>query len=80
MTLEERIKLFAEKIRVLMKENGLSFTKLSNLSGVPRETISSWLNRGSNPNIDALSKIAVYFQCSVDFLIGLEDEFGGKLY
>ncbi|MCL2861161.1 MAG: helix-turn-helix domain-containing protein [Firmicutes bacterium] len=77
---KEPNKIFADRILALLKENGLSIAQLASLSKIPRTTLNNWLVHHHNPNLDALCKLALHFQCSIDYLVGLEDEFGGKLY
>ncbi|MFI3229525.1 MAG: helix-turn-helix transcriptional regulator [Bacillota bacterium] len=64
----------------LMEENGLNQRQLGVNSGIPVTTISGWLNLNRLPYYDALKKLSQYFGVSADFLLGLEGDFGDKLY
>ena len=57
------------------KHRGLSRATLSELCGLPPDTIRKY-ERGqvSNPTIESLTAIADYFDVSVDYLIGRTDE------
>ncbi len=51
----------------LMEEKNLSIAQVAKESGVPKSNITKWIN-GANPNLSQLSKVAEYFQLSVDEL------------
>lgn len=72
--------IFAIKLRELMVENGLNISTLAEVTNIPRTTINNWLNQGRSPKIDAVQKLVKHFKVSADFLLGLEDELGNKLY
>lgn len=46
---------------------------LSSAIGVSSGNISDWKSGKSKPNIDAITKIADYLDCSVDYLLGRTD-------
>lgn len=50
-------------------------TKLSKATGISTGNISDWFNpnKPAQPSADALYKIAEFFECSVDYLMGLMD-------
>lgn len=50
-------------------------TKLSKATGISTGNISDWFNpdKLAQPSADALYKIAEFFECSVDYLMGLTD-------
>ena len=47
--------------------------ELSKAIGVSAGNITDWKQGRSRPNIDALTKIADYLDCSVDYLLGRTD-------
>ncbi len=63
----------AERLRELMKEEGLNQVRLAEKVGVKQNTISAWLNKKKEPCILSLWLLADYFGVSVDYLIGRED-------
>ena len=67
------MKIFAERLKELRKEEKISTIKLAEKLGVKGPTVSRWENNKMSPSIDQLYKIAVYFKVSTDYLIGLED-------
>ena len=64
---------FIEILKDLVDETGLSLRQLSKEIGVSVMQLSRYL-RGSIPTIDATLKIAVYFNCSLDYLFGISQE------
>lgn len=62
--------LIAERIRELMKEEGLNQVRLADKIGVKQNTISAWLLEKKEPCITSLWLLADYFNVSVDYLIG----------
>lgn len=61
---------FSKQIRAILQETGTSqylFVKQSKISwGV----FYNWLSGRSNPSVDNLVRVAKYFDCSVDFVLG----------
>lgn len=66
------MKIFCERLKDLRKENNLSTMQLAKILGVGDSTISRWENGLRVPNIDNLYNIAIFFNVSSDYLIGLE--------
>jgi transcriptional regulator with XRE-family HTH domain len=44
-------------------------------SGIPYPTVIGWTNLNRLPDYNALIKIADFFACSIDYLVGREDDF-----
>lgn len=65
--------IFAERLKDLIAEKGLNNQKLSDLTGIPRTSISNWLNGRRTVQIEALAKIALYFGVTTDYLLGIEN-------
>ena len=65
---------FVENLNDLLIENSLDAKTLSNNLGMGNATITRYLNKDRVPTIKCLVKIADYFNCSTDYLLGLEDE------
>ena len=53
-----------------MAERGLNAKRLSEATGTSTGNISDWKNGRSVPNAVSLVKLADYFGCSVDYLLG----------
>ena len=65
---------FAGTLNDLIIENNLNARTLALALGMENSTITRYLNGERLPSIDYLVKIANYFNCSTDYLLGLEDE------
>lgn len=62
--------IFAERLRELMKEQGLNQVKLAERVGVKQNTISAWLLKKKEPSLTSLWLVADYFGVDTDYLIG----------
>jgi len=80
MTKESYGEVFLKRLKELMQENNLNQSTLSVQTNIPRGMIVSWHQGIKNPSLDAMAALAIRFKCSIDYLIGLEDEFGNKVY
>ncbi len=67
------MKIFAERLKELRLEEGLTTKKLGEKIGVSDVAISRWERCERVPNIIYLVEIAKYFRVSTDYLCGLED-------
>ena len=67
------MKIFAERLRELRIEKGLSMKQLAKALKTTDAAISNWENNVNEPKITYLKLIAVYFGVTADYLIGLED-------
>ena len=66
--------IFAERLKELMKEQGLNQVKLAEGAGVKQNTISAWLLKKKEPSVTSLWLLADYFGVDVDYLIGRKDD------
>ncbi len=71
---------FAEKLNILLRENKITKYKLAKDLKCSKQSVCNWCDGISSPNIDKLKQIAVYFDVSSDYLLGLEDDNGVKTY
>lgn len=67
------MKVFAERLKSLRLEKGLTLVQLAEKIGVSFVAISRWENELRIPNIENLYYIAKFFNVTADYLIGLED-------
>lgn len=58
-----------EKLKVLLKENGMTQEDLSERLGVSRQAVGKWVNDRGMPEVDKLVQISNLFGCSVDYLV-----------
>ncbi|MBQ3019467.1 MAG: helix-turn-helix transcriptional regulator [Clostridia bacterium] len=68
------IGVMAERLRNLRAEKGMGQNALAEALGVSNASISYWENGKQEPSVSAIYKLAVYFDVSVDYLLGLEDD------
>ena len=57
----------------LRKTQGLSQTQLANEIGVSQRAISLWEEGKNEPKATYIYRLAVFFDVSADYLLGLED-------
>ena len=67
------MKSFADRLRELRKEKGLSSMALGNSIGVRDSTIIRWENNQNDIKAEQLVKLAQFFGVTTDYLLGLED-------
>lgn len=64
------------KLRELRLEKGVSQDEVADALKVKNYTIGNWERNRAEPNISALVELADYFGCSLDYLLGREDDVG----
>ena len=64
------------KVKELRLENNLTQRELSQKIHIAQNTLSQIENNIANPSYEVLNLIADFFQCSTDYLLGREDDFG----
>lgn len=60
-----------QKIQLLCKRNGISIAKLESDLGFSSSSIKKWCN--SSPTADKIKKVAIYFEVSTDYLLGISE-------
>lgn len=69
----EKNRLVGERIKSLRIEASLSQMALAEKIESNQKQISKWERGQIEPNIDALTRLANYFDVSVDYIIGRTD-------
>lgn len=64
---------FCERLKELRLERNISAVQLSKVLNVSDTTILRWEKGLIIPGIDHLKNIAIFFNVSTDYLLGLED-------
>ena len=64
---------FVEKLKELRVEKSLSQRKLGEILGVCNQAVSFWETGSREPDLDAIIKIADFFDVSIDFLLGRKE-------
>jgi len=70
----DNLSKFSEVLDLLMFERELNITQLAEKVGIDATTIGRYLNAVYTPSVKNLVKIADFFQCTTDFLLGREPE------
>ncbi|MFQ6724070.1 MAG: helix-turn-helix domain-containing protein [Clostridia bacterium] len=65
--------IFAERLKELREEKGLSLKELARKIGVSDVAIGRWERKVQIPNIVMLDLIAKYFNVSPNYLLGYEN-------
>lgn len=65
---------FNERIKELRNEKGLGQVELAKEVGVSKSVISMWENGLREPSMNSLIKLSVFFNVSIDYLVGLKEE------
>lgn len=72
--------IFSVRLAELLKENNLSKRAFAQKIGVSAMSVSDWSTGKVQPTAENIYIVAVYFDVSADYLLGLEDESGAKTY
>lgn len=67
------MKEFAERLRELRVEKGLSQRELAKLLNVSHAAIARWENETHIPNAETVVTLAKFFSVTTDYLLGLTD-------
>lgn len=64
---------FPERLKLLRKEMGLTQTELAEKLGLKQATVAKLEKGERTPYIDYFIELAKFFNCTIDFLVGLVD-------
>lgn len=67
------MKVFAERLKDLRQEKGLTQTQLAELLSTTQSTIGKYEREELQPNFEVLKKLCKVLEVSADYLIGLSD-------
>ena len=67
------MKVFAERLKELRQEKGLSIQGLAKEVGIGSSSLCRWENCQADVKGSQLIILARYFRVSTDYLLGLED-------
>lgn len=70
------MKTFGEQLKELRAEKEFTQKDLAKILNVRNTTISAWEKDIAEPPYETLKKVAVLFDVSADYLLGLEDDYG----
>ena len=64
------------RIRELRTENEKTQGEMAQILGISRQVYANYENEINEPPFDILIKMANFFSCSLDYLLGRADDFG----
>ncbi len=70
--------IFASRLSELIRESGKNQNHICADLKITKQKFSNWKTGYCEPNLDDLIMLALYFDVSADFLLGIEDETGAK--
>ena len=65
--------MFDVRLKELRKEKQLSQEELANYTAIGQSSISAWERGERQPLASQLIILASFFNCSVDYILGLKD-------
>ena len=65
--------MFGNNLKRLRKARGLSQEELGRMTQLGQSNISAWERGERSPLPDGLIKLATFFECSIDYLVGYEE-------
>ena len=63
-----------ERLKEMMFDKGINAPTLAEKLDVGANTITRYLQGASSPNFEIFVKLVEYFNCSADFLLGIEEQ------
>lgn len=64
---------FDEILREFLINNNLTQTAFANIVGIKQSQVSEWLSGKAKPSYDILKKMALAFNISADYFLGIKD-------
>ncbi|MNJ90611.1 HTH-type transcriptional regulator ImmR [compost metagenome] len=64
---------FSDRLKTLRKQAGLTQKEMANKLNIQRVTYSHYETGRSQPSIDTLVILALIFECSIDYLVGISE-------
>ena len=71
--------IFAKRLQSLIEENKITMYRVAKDLKYSKTTILNWCYETTEPKATDIVKLAIYFEVSTDYLLGLEDYTGGKI-
>ena len=65
---------FQERLNELLQDNNLNRLQLAKKLNISSTTINGYFNKNYYPETGIAIKMATYFNCSLDYLLGLTDD------
>ena len=61
---------FSEQLTFLLKHFNVTKYRMEKATGLAEKTVNRWHNGKTQPTVESLIRLAKYFDCSVDFILG----------
>lgn len=65
--------IFAKRLKELRLEKNLTQVELGAKTGISQTSLAKWENAERSPSIEYVIEIALFFGCTIEYLVGLED-------
>ena len=72
--------IFAQRLTELLEMHNMSKRALAKEIGVSAMSVSGWSMGKVQPTAENIYLLAMYFKVSADFLLGIEDSLGNKIF
>ncbi len=72
--------MYGDRIKALRKDKKITQNDLAKILNLTQDSISLWEKNKRLPDTPYIILLAMYFGVSSDYLLGLEDETGAKVY
>lgn len=66
--------MFGERLKMLREKAGVSQQKIADIVGVTQQAVGKWETGKAEPDLATVAKLAEYFNCSTDYLLGKSDD------
>lgn len=70
---------FKANLKAIRKEKNLTQRQIAEQLGVVESCYANWEQGRTEPDISTLRRLSLIFGVSIDYLLGLEDDFGVKV-
>lgn len=71
---------FNEKLKEIRRDRGYTQKNIYQMLKVSPNCYASWEQGRTQPDIENIKKLCIILDISSDYLLGLEDETGSKIY
>ena len=66
--------MFGKRVKELRKGHKLTQSQIADIAGVTKGTVALWEQDARKPSLAVVKKLAAYFNCSVDYLLGKSNQ------
>lgn len=69
--------IFVSRLRELIADCGITIKELAFRTGINKNLITNWMSESNKymPGVKNLIKLADYFGCTIDYFIGISDDY-----